>query len=116
MDKIRIEAIAVQLVIGTLEHERVRRQQLLIDIEIGLDLKWAAESDDLTLSVDYSEIERRTVEIAENSSFYLLEALGGAIGKMLLSYDPVQYGRVSLFKAAASAAGKGVRVEMEFNK
>ena len=116
MDKIRIEGIAVNLIIGTLPHERIRRQQLLIDIEIGLDLKKAAETDDLTLSVDYSEIERRTVEIAENSSFRLLEALGGAIGKMLLSYDLVNYGRVSIFKAAASAAGKGVRIEMEFLK
>lgn len=116
MDKIRIEGIAVRPIIGTLPHERLRRQQLIIDVEIGLDLKKAAEKDDLTLSVDYSEIERRTVEIAENSSFYLLEALAGAIGNMLLSYGSVQYGKVALFKAAASVAGKGVRVEMEFNR
>jgi hypothetical protein len=57
-----------------------------------------------------------TVEIVSESSFYLLEALAGAIGKMLLSYDLVQYGKVSLFKAAGSAAGKGVRIEMEFQK
>ena len=116
MDKIRIEGISVNALIGTLPRERVHRQNLLIDIEVGLDLKPAAETDDLFKSVDYSDIERRTLEIASESSFYLLEALAGAIGKMLLSYDLVQYGKVSLFKAAGSAAGKGVHIEMEFSK
>lgn len=116
MDKIRIEEISVNALIGTLPHERIRRQNLLIDIEIGLDLKAAAETDDLFKSVDYSEIEKRTLKIASESSFYLLEALAGAVGKMLLSYPLVQYGRVAIFKKAGSAAGKGVRIEMEFEK
>lgn len=116
MDKIIIDSISVNAIIGTLPHERIRRQNLLIDIEAGLDLKPAAETDDLFKSVDYSEIERRTVEICEGSSFQLLEALAGAIGKMLLSYDLVQYGKVAIFKKAGSAAGKGVRIVMEFEK
>ena len=116
MDRICIEGISVFALIGTLPHERVRRQKLLVDIEVELDLKKAAATDDLFQSVDYSEIEKRTVAIAENSSFFLLEALAGAIGEMLLSFDLVQKGKVSLFKAAGSAAGKGVRVVMEFDR
>ena len=116
MDKILIEGISVNAIIGTLDHERGRRQNLLIDIEISLDLKKAAATDDLFQSVDYSEIETRTVEIAETSSFKLLEALAGALGNMLLSYELVQSARVSLFKAAGSAAGRGVRVVMEFDR
>lgn len=116
MDKIRIEGISVNALIGTLPHERTRRQNLLIDLEIGLDLKPAARTDDLFKSVDYSEIERRTLEIVSGSSFYLLEALAGAVGEMLLSYELVRYGKVSIFKAAGSQAGRGVRIEMEFQK
>lgn len=116
MDKIIIEGISVNAIIGTLPHERIRRQNLLVDIEIALDLKKAAATDDLFQSVDYSEIERRTVEIAETSSYKLLEALAGAVGDMLLSYPLVQNARVSLFKAAGSAAGRGVRVVMEFDR
>ena len=116
MDKIILEGISFNAVIGTLPHERVRRQNLIADIEISLDLKKAAASDDLFQSVDYSEIERRTVEIAQTSSFQLLEALAGRIGEMLLSYDLVRHAQVSLFKAAGSAAGRGVRIIMEFDK
>ena len=100
MDTLRIEQIAVNALIGTLPHERQRRQNLLIDVEIGLNLQEAARLDDLSLSVDYSEIERRTVEIAENSSFRLLEALAGAVGNMLLSYTPVR--RAQLFSLMQS--------------
>ena len=116
MDTLRIEGIAVNALIGTLPRERERRQRLLIDVEIGLDLKEAARLDDLSFSVDYSKIERRAVEIAENSSFLLLEALAGAVGNMLLSYAPVRRAKVGIFKAAGSAAGRGVRVELEFCK
>ena len=116
MDRIVLESLSVNAIIGTLPHERVHRQNLLIDAEICLDLKEAAATDDLCKSVDYSEIERRIVEICENSSYYLLEALAGAVGRMLLSYEQVQHGRVSIFKAAGSAAGRGVRIEMEFDK
>ena len=116
MDKIILEGISVNAVIGTLPHERIRRQNLLIDIEISLDLKKAAASDDLFQSVDYSEIEKRTLEIAQTSSFQLLEALAGRVGEMLLSYELVSQAKVSLFKAAGSTAGKGVRIVMEFEK
>ena len=116
MDKIILEGISVNAVIGTLPHERIRRQNLIADIEISLDLKKAAASDDLFQSVDYSEIEKRTVEIVQTSSFQLLEALAGRIGEMLLSYDLVRHAQVSLFKAAGSAAGRGVRIIMEFDK
>lgn len=116
MDKIILEGISVNAIIGTLPHERIRRQQLLIDIELSLDLKKAASTDDLFQSVDYSEIEKRTLDIAENSSFQLLEALAGKVGEMLLSYELVRQAKVSLFKAAGSAAGRGVRIVMEFDK
>ena len=116
MDKIILEGISVNAIIGTLPHERIRRQQLLIDIEISLDLKKAASTDDLFQSVDYSEIEKRTLDIAENSSFLLLEALAGKVGEMLLSYELVRQAKVSIFKAAGSSAGRGVRIVLEFDK
>ena len=36
MDRILIENITVNAIIGTLPHERIRRQMLVIDIEISL--------------------------------------------------------------------------------
>jgi len=116
MDRIYLHKIRVNALVGELPHERIRRQALLIDLKIELDLHPAAESDDLTRSVDYAEIERRAVEIAENSSFHLQEALAGAIGKMIMSYEPVCGCCVTLTKPAGSSAGSGAGVELEFSR
>lgn len=101
MDKIIIRDLRVNALIGTLPHEQLRRQELDITLELELDLAPAGETDDLTLSVDYSEIERRVAELAENSRFKLLEALGSAIEKILLEYPLLAGGTIRIVKPRA---------------
>ena len=101
MDKIIIRDLRVNALIGTLPCEQQRRQELDITLELDLDLAPAGEADDLTLSVDYSEIERRVAELAENSHFQLLEALGAAVGKLLLGYPPLAGGTIRIVKPRA---------------
>ena len=101
MDKIIIRDLRVNALIGTLPHEQLRRQCLILTLELELDLGPAGEADDLTLSVDYSEIERRVAELAENSHFQLLEALGAAVKKLLLEYPPVAAGSIRIVKPGA---------------
>ena len=101
MDKIIIRDLRVNALIGTLPHEQLRRQCLILTLELDLDLGPAGEADDLTLSVDYSEIERRVAELAENSHFQLLEALGAAVKKLLLEYPPVAAGSIRIVKPGA---------------
>ena len=101
MDKIIIRDLRVNALIGTLPQERLRRQELSITLELELDLGPAGETDDLALSVDYSEIERRTAQLAENSHFQLLEALGAAVKKLLLEYPPIMSGAIRIVKPRA---------------
>ena len=101
MDKIIIRDLRVNALIGTLPHERLRRQELDITLELDIDLGPAGEGDDLTLSVDYSEIERRVAELAENSQFQLLEALGAAVKKLLLEYPAIVAGSIRIVKPRA---------------
>ncbi len=101
MDKIIIRDLRVNALIGTLPQEQLRRQCLILTLELELDLGPAGEADDLTLSVDYSEIERRVAELAENSHFRLLEALGAAVKKLLLEYPPVAAGSIRIVKPRA---------------
>ena len=101
MDKIIIRDLRVNALIGTLPHEQLRRQGLILTLELELDLGPAGEGDDLTLSVDYSEIERRVAELAENSHFQLLEALGAAVKKLLLEYPAIVAGSIRIVKPRA---------------
>ena len=116
MDKIIISDLRLPVIVGTLPHERERRQEIVIDLELSLDLAAAGRSDELGDTVDYAEIERRVVELAENSSFRLLEALAGAIGRLVLSFDRIAGCRVRIAKPRALRVARGVAVEMNFAK
>jgi FolB domain-containing protein len=114
VDKIFLNDIKVNALIGTLPHERVRRQQILIDITMNLDLGKAGISDDLADTVNYSEIEERAVKIASESKFYLLEALVQAIGVMVMSYPQLVSAVVRITKERAPRFARSVAVEREF--
>lgn len=114
MDKITLCGIECRAIIGTLPCERLRRQKIVIDADLSLDLAQAGASDRLDYTVDYSAVEREIVGIAETSRFQLLEALATAIGRKILHHTLIASCRVRIFKPAASQAGKGVAVEMNF--
>ena len=116
MDKIIISDLRLPVIVGTLAAERTRRQEISIDLELELDLAAAGRSDDLRDTVDYAEIERRVIELAENSSFRLLEALADAIGRLALSYDRIERCRVRIVKPRALRIARGVAIEMNFAK
>ena len=115
MDRIVISGLRANVLVGTLEREQKYRQEITATLTLELDLSAAGKSDDLTKSVDYSEVARRAQEIMETSSFRLLEALGNAIGTMLLEYAPVTRASVRLEKPRALDFAH-VALEMEFDR
>ena len=115
MDKIMIRGLRANAIIGTLGSERVRRQEVRVTLELELDLSRAGASDDLADSVDYSEIERRALELVENSRFQLMEALGAALGRLLLEYAAVKRATVRLAKPHALRSSE-VEIVMEFER
>ncbi len=116
MDKILICDLRVNAHIGVTAEERSRRQSLLINVEIGLDLQPASKSDDLTQSVDYAELEERIVSLVDHSNFQLLERLGGAIGELVLEYPLVQTVLVRIEKPRAAKHARVLAVELNFNR
>ena len=115
MDKIVISDLRANALIGTLEREKKYRQGIVATLTLELDLGPAGKSDDLTKSVDYAEIARRAQHIMETSRFQLLEALGNALGEMLMEYPPVVRASVLLEKPRALDFAH-VGVEMAFDR
>lgn len=112
MDTVKLHNIRCNAIIGTLPHERSRRQALVIDVTFCADLKPAGKSDDLMQAVDYSAVEKEVVELVSNSSFQLIEALSHAIGQTIVRKYPVEMCEVTVFKPGASKYGSGVSVTM----
>lgn len=113
MDTIILEDIAVQAIIGTLEHERVRKQRVVITLELSGDFSAAAASDDYHDTFDYSAVERAVHEKVSVSSFHLIEALSAYIAEIALSFKGVERVRVRLSKPGAGRYASCVSIVTE---
>lgn len=111
MGKISICDLPLAVTVGVYPAEREMRQKIRMNVEFELDLSQAAVSDDLTQTVNYAEIEDRIVLLAENSSYQLLEALAGAVCRLVLEYDAVQSVTVRIEKPLAAKRAGAIAVE-----
>ena len=98
-DRLRIEGLAFECIIGVTERERRMKQDILVTVEVGLDLSRVGLSDSIQDTVDYREISRRVIAAGEASSFQLIEALATHLGRTILQEFPrVQVARVEVEK------------------
>jgi len=78
-DKVFINGLRAETVIGVYDWERKIRQPLLVDLELATDVAKAAETDSIEHALDYATISNRVVQEVEASSHQLIETLGGAL-------------------------------------
>ena len=83
-DRILLEGMVFHGRHGTLPAERELGQPFVVDIELRLDLQPAGLSDDLTQTVDYSEVHRQAKEIVEGPPVSLIETLAERIASTVL--------------------------------
>lgn len=76
-----------------------------VDLELTLDLTPATLSDDLSATVDYTEVARRVVEIGTKERVNLLERLAALVADNLLREFPAQAIRVRIKKLTPPMEG-----------
>ena len=89
MDKVRIERLETEAVIGVYEFEHEAPQPLIIDLELETDFTNAFRSDDLNDALDYEAISNKVRAFTEASRYALLEALAGGIIQLVMDHFPV---------------------------
>jgi dihydroneopterin aldolase len=60
---------------GVLEHERRDGQEFVVDAVLHVDTRPAADTDDLTLTVDYAAVASRIFDIVSGEPVALIETL-----------------------------------------
>ena len=86
---------------GVLDSERRLGQTFLVDLCVELDTRVAAESDDVTQTVDYGDVARSVLDIVEGEPVALLEKLAQRICDAILAHDLVQAVEVTVHKPSA---------------
>ena len=113
MDIIFIRELRIEALIGVHPWERQIRQTLLLDLELGTDIRPAAASDQLADTLDYQAITRRIAELALASHFALLEALGELLAERIRAEFAVPWLRLRLSKPGALDAAAMVGIVIE---
>ncbi|MCY0859604.1 MAG: 2-amino-4-hydroxy-6-hydroxymethyldihydropteridine diphosphokinase [Sulfolobaceae archaeon] len=112
LDKIIIEGITVQTIIGVNPQERVKKQEVKIDLTLWADLSEGEESDNILKTVDYKAIKKEIISYVQYSNFYLLETLTARIAKICFQDSRVRKVKVRVYKPGALSSAENVAIEV----
>jgi dihydroneopterin aldolase len=71
--------------VGVSDEERSSPQNIILNMDIGIDRSRLGFADKIEHTVDYAEVVKRINEEAAKTRFYLLETLAERICKMIFS-------------------------------
>lgn len=112
MDRILISDLLARCIIGVNEEERRERQDVLINLAVYADLGKACRSDRFEDTVDYRALKKRVLSLAENSEYYLAEALAEGIAMICLEHPLVAKVSVRVEKPGALRFARSAGVEI----
>ena len=112
MDKIFINDLQVETVIGIFDWEREIKQTISINLEMEFDISKAAKSDDINDSLNYKKVTKRIISLCEKADSYLVENLIEKIAQVVLKEFPVSKVTVSLEKPGALRGSKSVGIKI----
>jgi len=113
MDKIFLDELRIETIIGIWEWERKIRQTVVIDLEMSADIARAAASDDVADTLNYKEVAKRIQAFTGESSFQLVETLAERIAGIIRDEFDVAWVKVRVHKPGAIRGSKDVGVEIE---
>jgi len=113
MDKIFLDELKIDTIIGIWEWERKIRQTVIIDLEMSADIAKAAASDSVEDTLNYKSVAKRVQGFVSDSSFQLVETLAERIAGIIRDEFGVAWVRVRVHKPGAIRGSKDVGVEIE---
>lgn len=100
-DRIELRGLSGRGRHGVLAHERALGQRFSADVTLYLDTRAAAQSDDLSLTVDYGGLAQEVVAVITGEPVDMVETLAQRIADVALAHDRVQAVEVSVHKPEA---------------
>jgi dihydroneopterin aldolase len=116
MDKIFLNDLKIDTIIGIYDWERETLQTLGFDLEIDWDIAKAAASDDITDTLDYGAVATTIVTFVEASSYQLIETLAEDVSTLLLNTFPIPKLKLILSKPVALHGQNTAKIVIERSK
>jgi dihydroneopterin aldolase len=113
MDFIFLTGLTTDCIIGIWDWERRVKQKVVIDLEMGADIRRAARSDAIDDTLDYKRVSKRLLQFVGESEFQLVETLTERIAQVIVTEFDVPWVRVRLNKQGAIRGSRDVGIQIE---
>jgi dihydroneopterin aldolase len=113
MDRVFIEDLRIETIIGIYDWERTTRQAIALDIEMAFDNTKPAASDRIEDTLNYKAVSKRLIGFVEAAEFELVETLAERCADIIRSEFGVSWLRLKLSKLGAVTGSRAVGVIIE---
>ncbi len=115
-DTVFLHELKVETIIGIWGWERKIRQIVSIDLEMGADIRRAAETDSIDDTLNYKAISKRVQQFVADSEFQLVETMAEKIAELVLQEFKVPWIQVRVSKPGAIRGAKNVGILIHRSK
>ncbi|MDF1691305.1 MAG: dihydroneopterin aldolase [Zhongshania sp.] len=113
MDIVYIRELSVDTVIGIFDWERAHRQTVVMNLELGTDIRAAAATDDISKTLNYKAVTEAVFAFVRSSEFLLIETLAERCAALIMTEFEVPWLRLSIAKPGAMRQANEVGVVIE---
>ena len=113
MDIVYIGDLRIDTIIGIYDWEREVRQTISLDLEMGTDIRKAAETDDIQYALDYKAVSKRLIDFIEGSEFLLVETMAEQVADIVRQEFYVPWLKLRIGKPGAIRGARDVGIIIE---
>lgn len=110
---IGITNLRLRTFIGFNPEERVKQQDIIINIEIHYEVDNAALNDEVEGALNYKVITKKVIKYVEDGHFLLLERLVADVLNLCCEHPSVNYARVKIDKPHALRFADSVSLSLD---
>ncbi len=113
MDRVFIQDLEVETVVGIYDWEREIRQKVVLNLEMSADIARAARTDAIEDTLNYKAVAKRLSAFVGASEFFLVETLAERCAEIVRDEFGVEWLKLRLDKPGAVTGSKSVGVMIE---
>jgi FolB domain-containing protein len=111
-DRIRISDLLLRGIVGIKPEERVKPQDILVNLELVADCRPAGASDDIADAVNYRTVAKDVIAHVEESRYLTVEKLATELARLVLERYPVAELTIRVEKPGALRFARSVGVTL----
>ena len=114
MNTISLVDLEITCIIGILPYERVKEQNILLDIDLDVDFGDSSYTDDINETIDYTKIAELATQLAISNKYKLIESLCSDLNKLFLdTFEIIQNSKITVKKPNALPKAKYAAYSMK---